>query len=192
MKKSTTYGYIVIPDGDDSFRADRIKALEEFVPDCIMADTEYKTRTDRTSLDNIITLLKPNDVLITAKLSNLGRSYAEILEYWNRIMEKLAFVITLEHPIIDTRPKKQGAEKAATEFLSFLSEMENERAEKVTNGLAAAKLKGIKPGPKSKIPEQFYAVKEKWESGRISAREAGRQLGVNDKTFARWVRNSQT
>ena len=186
----TTYGYIVIPDGDNTSRADQLKAVEEFVPDCILMDREHRTKTDRTSLEHIMGMLRPNDVLVTAKMSNLGRSYTEILENWNRIMERLAFIVILEPPAVETRPGKQRSEKTATEFLSLLVEMEKKRISKVTEGLKAAKLKGVTPGPKRKIPPEFYNVKERWQNQEISGREAGRLLGISHRTFMRWAEDS--
>ena len=188
MKKSTTYGYIVIPDGDSSLRTDQMQALEKFSPECILVDREYRTKTDRTSLEQILTMLKQADVLVTTKLSNLGRSYTEALEYWNPIMERLAFVVTLEPPVIDTRPGKQKTENTAAEFLSFLVGREKKRADRTSKAMAAAKLRGVMPGPKRKNPKNYNEVKARWERHEISGREAGRLLGVDARTFMRWVK----
>ncbi len=188
MKKSTTYGYIVIPDGDSSLRTDQMQALEKFSPECILVDREYKTKTDRTSLEQILAMLKPEDILVTTKLSNLGRSYTETLEYWNRIVEKFAFVVTLESPVIDTRPGKQKTEKTTAEFLSLLAGTEKERGDKVSKAMAEAKLRGVTPGPKRKHPKNYNEVKARWERHEISGREAGRLLGVDARTFMRWVK----
>ena len=189
MKKHTTYGYIVMPDGDTSSRADQMKALEEFSPDCILTDREYKTTTDRTSLEHILEMLKPKDVLVTVRLSNLGRSYTEILKCWNRIVEASAYIVTLEHPVIDTRPKKQEAEKTAAEFLILLTEIEKERSRKVIEGQVAAKRRGVRMGARRKEPpEDFPKYKEDWENKILSAKEAGKRLGISPNTFLRWVR----
>ena len=80
----TIYGYVVAPHGDKAARADQMQALEEYTPDYLLIDREYKTRTNRTSLEQILSLLQPKDVLVTTKIANLGRSYAEILENWKR------------------------------------------------------------------------------------------------------------
>ncbi len=191
MKTHTTYGYIVMPDGDTSSRAVQMKALEEFAPDCILIDKEHKTTTDRTSLEHILGILSPKDVLVTAKLSNLGRSYTEVLKCWNRIAEASAFIVTLEHPIVDTRPKKQEAKKTAAEFLTLLAEIEKERSRKVIEGQDAAKRRGVRMGAKrKKPPKEFPKYKEDWENKIISAKEAGRILGISPNTFLRWIRES--
>ena len=191
MKTHTTYGYIVMPDGDTSSRAVQMKALEKFTPDCILIDKEHKTTTDRTSLEHILGMLRPKDILVTARLSNLGRSYTEILECWNRIVEASAFIVTLEHPVVDTRPKKQEVEKTAAEFLTLLADIEKERSRKVSEGQDAAKRRGVHIGARRKEPpEEFPKYKEDWENKIISAKEAGRRLGISPNTFLRWVRES--
>ncbi len=187
-KKSIIYGYMVIPDGDNSVKADQMKALEAFSPDGIFTDREYKSKIDRTSLENVITMLKPNDVLVTTKLSNLGRNYTEILEYWTRIMERLAFIVTLEPPVLDTRPGKQRGEKTAAEFLSFLSGLEKEKSDKKSREMNAAKQRGVTLGPKRKIPKNYDEVKARWEQHEISGREAARILDVSARTFMRWAK----
>ncbi len=151
----------------------------------------YKSKTDRSSLENVITMLSPHDILVTTKLSNLGRNYTEALEYWKRIMERLAFVVTLEPPMIDTRPGKQRTEKTAAEFLSFLSGMEKEKSDKKSKAMYAAKQRGVILGPKKKIPKNYDEVKARWEQHEISGREAGRILGISARTFMRWVKEPE-
>ena len=97
----TTYGYVVAPYGDKAARTDQMQALEEYTPDYLLIDREYKTRTNRTSLEHILDMIQPEDVLVTTKLSNLGRSYAEILENWKLITEeKGAFIVSIEPPAV--------------------------------------------------------------------------------------------
>ena len=190
-KKPTVFGYVVVPSGDKEARASQMQALEEYTPDSILTDREYKTKTDRTSLIHILEMLKPEDVFVTTKLSNLGRSYAEILEVWKEIAEERgAYIVSLEPPAVDTRPGKKGASQTAIEFLSCLVENHEERSKKVVEGMATAKLKGVTPGPKRKIPAQFAYYKEEWQKKAISARAAAKQLGVCHRTFLEWARNS--
>jgi len=193
MKKaSTVFGYVVIPSGSRTSKAEQMQALREFAPDCILSDREYKTRTDRTSLEHILDMLKPKDVLVTTKLSNLGRNYAEILENWKVITEeKGAYIVSLEPPAVDTRPGKQGVSQTAIEFLSCLVKTEEERSRKVVEGMSIARRNGVVPGPKRmELPPQFALYKEAWKRNEISSREAGKLLGICHRTFLRWVKES--
>ena len=188
----TTYGYVVAPYGDKAARTAQMQALEEYTPDYLLIDREYKTRTNRTSLEQILSMLQPKDVLVTTKIANLGRSYAEILENWKLITEeKGAFIVSIEPPAVDTRPGKQGVSQTAMEFLSCLVETQEDRSKKVVEGMKTAKEKGVMPGPKRmEQPAQFMHYKEEWEKNEISAREASRMLGISHMTFLRWARES--
>ena len=57
-----------------------------------------------------------------------------------------------------------------------------------TEGIHAARAKGVRFGrPPMERDPKFEELKKKWESGQISLREGGRQLGVTHKTFQKWV-----
>ena len=51
-------------------------------------------------------------------------------------------------------------------------------------GIAAAKARGVKFGrPRKALPEGFGEVKARWERGELSARAAGKLLGVTHRSF---------
>lgn len=190
-KNPTVFGYVVAPYGNRGSITEQMRMLEEYAPDSVLTDREYKSKTERISIEHILQMLKHGDVLVTTRLSNLGRTYGEIFGNWKAVTEKGAFIVTLEHPRVDTRPGKQEPSHTAAEFLTCLVEMEEERSRRVTEGMAAAKLKGIRPGIKRmKLPKEFSKYKEDWGNKKISAREAGRLLGITHTTFLRWVRES--
>ena len=49
------------------------------------------------------------------------------------------------------------------------------------------KRRTIRPPP-NETPTVFESVREQWRRGAISAREAGRRLGVTHSTFLRWAK----
>ena len=50
--------------------------------------------------------------------------------------------------------------------------------------IAAARMRGKKFGrPRVSMQEEFWRLKEEWEAGRISARQAARCIGVSHITF---------
>ncbi len=56
-------------------------------------------------------------------------------------------------------------------------------------GIAAAKKRGVKFGPKPRRrPAEFKSVEQEWRAGNLSARQAGRCLGVSHMTFLKWAR----
>lgn len=62
------------------------------------------------------------------------------------------------------------------------------KQQRQTEGIHAARAKGVRFGrPPMKRDPKFEELKMQWESGQISLREGGRQLGVTHKTFQKWV-----
>lgn len=98
-------------------------------------------------------------------------------------------------PILDT---SEGRDLMGTlisdivlQLLSYVAETErNFIHQRQAEGIAAAKIRGVKFGRKPKQrPDIYEAVKSKWEKGELSAREAARQLNVTHSTFLRWTRS---
>ena len=57
-------------------------------------------------------------------------------------------------------------------------------------GIAAAKARGVKFGrPRKVLPEGFGEVKARWERGELSARAAGKLLGVTHRSFLLWAQD---
>ena len=62
------------------------------------------------------------------------------------------------------------------------------KQQRQTEGIYAARAKGVRFGrPPMERDPKFEELKKQWESGQISLREGGRQLGVTHKTFQKWV-----
>ena len=56
-------------------------------------------------------------------------------------------------------------------------------------GIEAAKARGVRFGrPPMERPAMYPEVLCAWKRREITAREAGRQLGINYKTFQAWAR----
>lgn len=75
------------------------------------------------------------------------------------------------------------------QLLSYVAQKEREFIrQRQAEGIAAAKQQGVKFGrrPKEK-PAEYENLKKLWEENRISARAAGKKLGITHSTFLRWV-----
>ena len=60
----------------------------------------------------------------------------------------------------------------------------------VFDALTAAKARGVKFGrPRKALPEGFGEVKARWERGELSARAAGKLLGVTHRSFLLWAQD---
>ncbi len=138
--------------------------------------------------------LKKDDTLVIKSIDRLGRNYDEILAQWRVITkEKQAAIVVLDMPLLDTRQNRDltGTLIAdiVLQLLSYVAQTEREFIrQRQAEGIAAAKARGVKFGREAMpIPETFYPVASQWAAGSISARKAGRILGVSHITFLKWV-----
>ena len=143
----------------------------------------------------LIRQLRAGDILVIKSIDRLGRNYEEILEQWRIITkEKLADVVVLDMPLLDTR--QTGKNLTGTfvadlvlQILSYVAQTERENIrQRQKEGIAAAKQRGVRFGrPRKSVPEEFWNLKTCWEKQTISSREAAKKLGIAQDTFLRWV-----
>jgi len=95
---------------------------------------------------------------------------------------------------LDTRQKERDLTGTfiadlVLQILSYVAQTERESIrQRQAEGIAAAQANGVRFGrPPIERPAMFKEVKEAWERGEISAREAARRLGVSRTTFTAWV-----
>ena len=70
---------------------------------------------------------------------------------------------------------------------TVLKEREEKR-QKQSEGIRAAQEKGVHIGRKPmERGAEFETLKQQWQRGEVSLREAGRRLGVTHQTFKKWV-----
>ena len=129
-------------------------------------------------------------------IDRLGRNYEEILEQWRIITkEKSAAIVVLDMPLLDTRRNRDltGTLIAdiVLQLLSYVAQTEREFIhQRQAEGIAAAKARGVKFGrPRKVLPEGFGEVKARWERGELSARAAGKLLGVTHRSFLLWAQD---
>ena len=95
---------------------------------------------------------------------------------------------------MDTRKEKDliGTPVAdlALQIMSYFAQIEREFIkQRQAEGIAAAKARGVRFGrPTIPIPENFAEIKEQWKAGKMSSRQAGKELGVSYHTFLRWCK----
>lgn len=153
----------------------------------------------RPSYQQLIEILKQDDLLIVKSIDRLGRNYDEILEQWRIITKEIgADILVIDMPLLDTRAK--GKDLTGTfvadlvlQILAYVAQTEREFIhQRQAEGIASAKARGVKFGRAAmQKPVEYINVKQLWENGQISAREAGRRLSVSHRTFLNWVRSEE-
>ena len=192
------YGYVSVSSKDQNLDR-QLLAMETFgIPDeLVFKDKVSGKDFERPAYLLLLEKLKPGDTLIIKSIDRLGRNYDEILEQWRILTkEKKVAIVVIDMPLLDTR---QGRDLTGTliadivlQLLSYVAQTEREYIrQRQAEGIAAAKARGVHLGrcPKCK-PENYAIVFSEWESGAISARTASKQLGVDRKTFSKWISQS--
>lgn len=192
------YGYVRVSTREQ--REDRqLFAMKDFgvTEENIYLDKQSGKDFDRKAYRKLLKKIKPGDTLVVKSIDRLGRDYGEILEQWRIITkEKQAAVVVIDIPLLDTRQK--GRDLTGTfiadlvlQILSYVAQTEREFIhQRQAEGIKAAKARGVKFGrPPMERPEMFQALAEAWERNEISAREAGRRLGISYKTFQAWAKH---
>jgi len=188
-----TYGYVrVSTKGQKEDR--QLDAMREFgVPaDCILIEKQSGKDFSRPVYLQLIQMMKPGDILVIKSIDRLGRNYDEILEQWAHLTkEKRVAMVVLDMPLLDTR---EGRDLTGTliadivlQLLSYVAQTERDFIlQRQAEGIAAAKARGVHFGRKRiPMPETFEDLAEDWVFGRITASQAGKELGISRSTFIR-------
>lgn len=162
----------------------------------IYMDKQSGKDFDRPRYKRLVKKLHPGDLLVIQSIDRLGRNYGEILEQWRVITkEKRVDIVVLDMPLLDTRARGQDLTGTfiadlVLQILSYVAQTEREMIRKrQAEGIAAAKARGVKFGRRPlPLPESYEDVRQKWESGQLSARAAAIALGVSHSTFLKWTR----
>lgn len=190
-----TYGYIRVSTKDQN--EDRqIIAMKQFGVEerFIYIDRQSGKDFNRPAYKRMIRKLREGDTLVVKSIDRLGRNYDEIIEQWRIITKEIrAAIVVLDMPLLDTR---QGRDLTSTliadivlQLLSYVAQTEREFIhQRQKEGIAAAKARGVHFGRKAmEIPQEFDSCMQEWQQGRLSARAAGKLLGISHKTFLKWT-----
>ena len=189
------YGYARVSTKEQNAER-QVLALREFGIDekLIYVDKQSGKDFDRPKYRQLLKKLKPDDTLVVKSIDRLGRNYDEILEQWRVITkEKRAAIVVLDMPLLDTRQSRDltGTLIAdiVLQLLSYVAQTEREFIrQRQAEGIAAAKARGVQFGRKPmERPPEYENLKILWQDGQISARDAGRKLGISHRTFLLWV-----
>ena len=191
-----TYGYVRVSTREQC-ESRQLVAMKDFgVSDCnIFLDKLSGKDFQRPSYRRLLKKLRPGDILVIKSIDRLGRDYGEILEQWRVITkEKQSAIVVIDIPLLDTRQKERDLTgtfiaDVVLQILSYVAQTEREQTrQRQAEGIEAAKARGVKFGrPPMERPDIFHEVLESWERNEISAREAGRRLEINYKTFLTWA-----
>lgn len=193
--KNKLYGYIRVSTREQN--EDRqVRAMEAFgvLPADMICDKQSGKDFERPGYRRLMRKIKPGDILVIKSIDRLGRDYNEILEQWRIITkEKRADVVVLDMPLLNTRG---GRDLTGTliadivlELLSYVAQTEREFIkQRQREGIENARARGVHLGRRAIArPENYDTVKDEWQKGILTGRQAAAKLGVSHSLFRKWI-----
>ena len=190
------YGYMRVSTREQNEDRQRLAMREYGVPEeNLYLDKQSGKDFERPGYQELLKTLQSGDTLVIKSIDRLGRNYDEILEQWRLLTkEKQVWISVLDMPMLDTCADRDLLGRLIAEImlqvLSYVAQQERDFIrQRQKEGIEAAKLRGVQFGQKElPIPDQYYEVRNQWESGSLSANAAAKRLGVARNTFLKWAR----
>ena len=189
--KEAVYGYVRVSTQDQN-EARQLTAMRAFgVPEeNIVVEKLSGKDFNRPRYQRLVQGLRPEDVLVVKSIDRLGRNYTEILDQWSLITKKReAAIVVLDMPLLDTRQNRDLTgtliSDIVLQLLSYVAQTERENIrQRQTEGIAAAKARGVHFGPEARTPpESFAALHQAWRAGKMTLREAADVCGMPKSSF---------
>ena len=190
----TQYAYIRVSTKEQNIDR-QMAALEPFHLPRGHIFCDYQSGKDfrRPAYQKLMKRLRAGDLLIVKSIDRLGRNYEEILLQWQYITKTVkADILVLDMELLDTRAKDGDLTGTliadlVLQILAYVAQTEREFIHRrQAEGIAAAKRKGVKFGPKEKaVPEGFAGMRERYLRVEISGQKAADALGMSRSTFYR-------
>lgn len=169
------YGYVRVSSTDQNEDRQLIALREQGVDEKnIFIDKQSGKDFERPNYKKLVNKLKTGDLLYIISIDRLGRNYEEIQKQWRVLTKEIGIdICVLDMPMLDTRNGKDlmGTFIAdlVLQILSFVAQSERENIRKrQTEGIAAAKAKGVKFGrPEKEVPNDFAKIVRAWEQKKL-------------------------
>lgn len=187
------YGYIRVSSTDQNDDRQKIALSECNIPqNNIYTDKQSGKDFERPQYKKLIKKLKQGDLLYILSIDRLGRNYEEIQNQWRILTKDIGIdICVLDMPLLDTRNGKDlmGTFIAdlVLQILSFVAQNERENIKKrQAEGIAAARLKGVKFGrPEKEPPVDFTKIVKDWNKKKLTMPEALELCNMSESTFYR-------
>lgn len=176
----------------------QVIALQEYGIEArnIFVDTESGKNLERQNYQALRnTILRRGDTLIVKSLDRLSRNKADIrreLEYYKGQGIRVK-ILDLPTTMTDFPENQQWIQDLINsiliEVLGTVAEQERlTMLQRQKEGYVAARKRGVVMGrPKAQKPENWDSVIAEWQSKKITARQAQKELGLKSSTFYKLV-----
>lgn len=180
-------GYARVSTKEQSL-ALQVDALQTAQCEKVFQEVASGAKTARPVLDDLLSRLRPGDVLVIWKLDRLGRSLNHLVTLTNELIERQIGLISLHDPIDTTTP--QG--RLVFNIFASLAEFERDLIrERTQAGLKAARSRGRKGGrPKGLSKEAratAMAAETLYREGTLTVQEICDQLDISKPTLYKYL-----
>ena len=189
------YGYVRVSSREQNIDR-QLDALHSMGLDTkqIYIDKQSGKNFDRPAYKRLMKRLRAGDLLVVKSIDWLGRNYDEILDQWRVITKmKRADIYVMGFPLLDTRKKDNDLTGTfiadlVLQILSYVAQTEREFIhQRQAEGIETAKKRGVRFGrARLPLPDNFDAVKRRFQDGEISYRQAADLCNMSVTSFYRY------
>lgn len=181
-------GYARVSTRDQSFDLQE-DALKKAGCEKVYREVAGGAKKERLALNDMLSVLRPDDVIVVWKLDRLGRSLSHLVQLVNDCMEKGVGLISLNDPVDTTTA--QG--RLVFNMFASLAEFERDLIrERTQAGLKAARARGRTGGrPKglsSSAQAKAAAAETLYKEEKLSVQEICNQLSISKSTLYSYLR----
>ncbi|WP_045497167.1 recombinase family protein [Vibrio hyugaensis] len=182
------FGYQRISTKEQEFDL-QTDALRKYGCEKIFSDIASGAKTSRPALNELITQLRPHDVIVVYKLDRLGRSLKHLIELIDSFTNMEVGIVSLNDPIDTTSPHG----RLITNVFASMAEFERELIiERTKAGLSAARARGRKGGRPEGISKEAEnkaaAAEALYKDGKLSISEICQQLNIARSTLYKYLK----
>jgi DNA invertase Pin-like site-specific DNA recombinase len=178
-------GYARVSTGDQDVAGQTLR-LTQAGAIKVFTDVRSGRSLDRPGLTDLFAYARKGDTLAVVRLDRLGRSLAELLSTVAKLKELGIGFVSLEEKIDTT----SAAGELVFHVFGAIAHFERRLiSERTKDGIAAARVRGKRPGRQPLDPDKAAAAIKLVEAG-LSPSAAARQLGLGRSTVYREVRRT--
>ncbi len=175
-------GYARVSTGDQDVAGQTMR-LEKAGAIRVFTDVRSGKSMDRPGLAELLAFSRKGDTLAVVRLDRLGRSLAELLSVVEQLKARGVALLSLEEKI-DT---SSAAGELVFHVFGAIAHFERRLiAERTKDGIAAARVRGKRPGRLPVDTDKVQAALKLVEAG-LSPTKAASQLGLGRSTVYREV-----
>ncbi|MGV2452927.1 UNVERIFIED_CONTAM: recombinase family protein [Ralstonia mannitolilytica] len=181
-----TVGYARVSTSEQNIST-QVELLKENGCEKIFTDIASGVREDRSGLNEMLSYLRKNDIIMVYKTDRIFRSLKNMIELIEKFNEKGVRFKSITEPAFDTTSANG---KFIIQIFGAVAEFErNLISERTKFGLEGArkrkKLLGRPKGASAKSLEKYQYAKHLYDNKNIPIDKACKQAGISKATFYR-------